>query len=63
VSARLAKILASGLPKRKNKTSPFVEAFLDKGRMRPLLERMPVAVCLEPMAGLLGAAAHASRRL
>jgi glucokinase len=60
VSARLSKILAHGLPKRRNKTSPFLEAFLDKGRMRPLLERTPVAVCLEPMAGLVGAAAHAA---
>jgi glucokinase len=61
VSARLAKILANGLPKRKNKgESPFVQGFLDKGRMRPLLESIPVAVCLEPRAGLLGAAAHAA---
>lgn len=61
VSARLASVLASGLPTRRRKGSPFVEAFLDKGRMRPLLERIPVAVCLEPMAGLLGAAAHAAK--
>lgn len=62
VSARLAPILAKGLPRRKKKraTSPFVEAFVDKGRMRPLLEAMPVAVCLEPRAGLLGAATHAA---
>lgn len=64
VSGRLAKILAKGLPKRKQSgTSPFVDAFLDKGRMRPLLERIPVAVCLEPRAGLLGAAAHAASGL
>lgn len=61
VSARLAPILAGGLPARGKKgPSPFVEAFLDKGRMRPLLERIPVAVALEPRAGLLGAAAHAA---
>ena len=61
VSARLAPILASGLPSRnKNGKSPFVDAFLAKGRMRPLLEAMPVAVCLEPRAGLLGAATHAA---
>lgn len=59
VSARLARLLASGLPRRRG-PSPFVSAFLDKGRMRPLLERIPVAVCTEPMAGLLGAAAHAA---
>lgn len=68
VSARLAPILARGLParrkngngRRNSATSPFLEAFLDKGRMRPLLERIPVAVALEPRAGLLGAAAHAA---
>lgn len=65
-SARLASILASGLPARKNgaprarETSPFLEAFLDKGRMRPLLERMPIAVLKEPLAGLMGAASHAA---
>lgn len=61
VSARLAPILAKGLPARKSKgPSPFVAAFLDKGRMRPLVESIPVAVCLEPRAGLLGAAMHAA---
>jgi glucokinase len=61
VSARLAPILANGIPKRKSKgPSPFVDAFVDKGRMRPLLEAIPVAVCTEPRAGLLGAATHAA---
>ncbi|MBX3204216.1 MAG: glucokinase [Labilithrix sp.] len=61
VSARLALILAQGLPGRKKKgPSPFVEAFLDKGRMRPLVEAIPVAVCLEPHAGLFGAVTHAA---
>ncbi len=61
VSARLASILANGLPRRKKSgASPFVEAFLSKGRMRALLETIPVAVCLEPRAGLLGAATHAA---
>jgi len=62
VSARLAPILAKGLPARKKSggSSPFIEAFLSKGRMRPLLEAMPVAVCLEARAGLLGAATHAT---
>lgn len=61
VSARLAPVLAHGLPARKKKAaeSPFVAAFLDKGRMRPLLESIPVAVCLEPRAGILGAVSHA----
>lgn len=66
VSARLAPVLASGLSARRKgrkgapSPSPFVEAFLAKGRMRALVERIPVAVCLEPRAGLLGAAAHAA---
>lgn len=59
VSARLHKVLRQGLPGRKG-PSPFVAAFLEKGRMRPLLEKMPVAVFLDPRAGLLGAAAHAA---
>jgi glucokinase len=58
VSARLARVLGKGLSR--SKKSPFIEAFLDKGRLRPVLETIPVAVCLEPSAGLLGAAAHAA---
>jgi glucokinase len=53
VSARLAPIMAK----------PFLSAFVDKGRMRSLLEKIPVAVALEPRAGLLGAAHHAARTL
>jgi glucokinase len=34
----------------------FIEAFRDKGRLRPLLERIPVRVILEPRTALLGAA-------
>jgi glucokinase len=34
----------------------FVAAFLDKGRMTPLVERMPVKVILEERTPLLGAA-------
>ncbi len=61
VSTRLAPILAKGLPGRNGKKlSPFVEAFRDKGRMRPLMETIPVAVALEPRAGLIGAASHAA---
>jgi glucokinase len=63
-SARLAKVLAKGLPQRKAKgPSPFVEAFRDKGRMRPLVEKIPVAVLTEPLAGLLGAASHAAKQI
>jgi len=39
----------------------FREAFCAKGRMRPLLEQMPVHVVLNDAAGLLGAAALAAR--
>jgi glucokinase len=38
----------------------FREAFLSKGRMRPLLESMPVQVVLDPNSTVLGAAALAA---
>jgi len=37
----------------------FIEAFNDKGPMRPLLEGIPVQVILNPQSGLLGAAVYA----
>jgi len=37
----------------------FLEAFFDKGRMRPLLEDIPVKIVLNDYAGLLGAARYA----
>ena len=37
----------------------FIDAFNDKGPMRPLLEAMPVQVILNPQAGLVGAAVFA----
>jgi glucokinase len=37
-------------------TGSFLSAFLSKGRMRPLLEAMPVRVILNPKTALLGAA-------
>jgi len=66
------KILATGgifvtggiapkiLPKLSNKL--FLDAFLDKGRMRPLLESMPVQVIVNENIGLLGAARCAVMR-
>ena len=39
----------------------FREAFFAKGRMRPLLERIPVKIVLDGKVGLLGAAALAAR--
>lgn len=44
------------------KDGRFREAFFDKGRMRPLLEQIPVQVVLNTEAGLLGAAALAARQ-
>jgi glucokinase len=44
------------------KNGVFMEAFADKGRMRHLLEKMPVRIILESRAALLGAAAYAEER-
>lgn len=44
------------------KDGTFRDAFLDKGRMRVLLEQMPVNVVLDTESGLLGAAALAARK-
>lgn len=41
---------------------PFMEAFLDKGRLSPLLEVTPVRVILDDTCALLGAAAFAEAR-
>jgi glucokinase len=43
--------------------SAFLSAFLDKGRMRELLESVPVHVVLDPDLELLGARRHALRTL
>jgi glucokinase len=51
--------LAGGIsPKILSKlTGPlFMQAFLDKGRMRPLMEGIPVQVITNDKAGLIGAA-------
>jgi glucokinase len=40
----------------------FTEAFLDKGRMSPLLEHVPVRIILDDTCALLGAAAYAEAR-
>jgi glucokinase len=39
----------------------FAKAFVDKGRFRPLLEQIPVAVVLDTHVGLRGSAWHAAR--
>jgi len=40
----------------------FIEAFLDKGRLSPLLQSIPVRVILDDTCALLGAAAYAEAR-
>lgn len=42
------------------KSGSFIEAFNHKGRMRPLLEKVPVHIILNPEVGLIGAAIRAS---
>jgi glucokinase len=44
----------------KLKETTFVEAFTAKGRLRPLLEAMPVRVILNDKTALLGAARYAT---
>lgn len=38
----------------------FMRAMTDKGRMRPLMEKIPVHVILNPQVGLIGAALYAN---
>jgi glucokinase len=40
----------------------FLQAFLDKGRLSPLLEALPVRIILDDTCALLGAAAYAEAR-
>ncbi|HEX3966783.1 MAG TPA: glucokinase [Edaphobacter sp.] len=44
------------------KNGTFMQAFLDKGRLSPLLESIPVRVILDDTCALLGAAAYAEAR-
>lgn len=53
VAPKILKFLSKG---------GFMEAFLDKGRMSPLLETIPVRVILDETCALLGAAAYAEAR-
>lgn len=50
-------IAAKILPKLQTPT--FLAAFTDKGRMKPLLESIPVKVIVNNRVGLIGAARHA----
>ncbi|HZY62218.1 MAG TPA: glucokinase [Edaphobacter sp.] len=57
--------LGGGIPPKIIKTlqnSFFIEAFLDKGRLSPLLQSIPVRVILDDNCALLGAAACAEIR-
>ena len=66
------KVLASGgmylgggiAPKilKTMQNGEFAQAFLDKGRLSPLLEAMPVRIILDDACALLGAAAFAEAR-
>jgi glucokinase len=47
------------LPRLQN--GAFLEAFCNKGRMRPLLEAMPVKVILNDRAALYGPALQAAK--
>jgi glucokinase len=53
IAAHLVDVLARG---------GFVEAFLDKGRFRALLEKVPVAVVMDSDIGLAGTRYHAAMR-
>ena len=53
IAPKILKTLQSG---------GFVEAFVDKGRLRPVLEAIPVRVILDDTCALLGAAAYAEAR-
>jgi glucokinase len=53
VSPKVLKTLGNG---------EFMKAFLDKGRLSPLLEAIPVRVILDETCALLGAAAYAELR-
>lgn len=45
----------------KLRSGAFVKAFQSKGRLSPVLEKIPVKVILEPRSSLIGAAACAAR--
>lgn len=53
ISPKILKTLRNGA---------FIQAFLDKGRLSPLLQAVPVRVILDDTCALLGAAAYAEAR-
>ena len=46
----------------KLKDGTFMKAFTNKGRLSPIVTRIPVKVIMNDQAALLGAAAHAAKR-
>jgi glucokinase len=63
IMARGGVYLGGGIAPRilpRLKQGGFLQAFFDKGRMRPLMEAMPVCVILNDKAALLGSARFAS---
>ena len=57
--------LGGGIAPKRLKTlenGVFMQAFLDKGRLSPLLQSIPVRVILDDTCALLGAAAYAEAR-
>ncbi len=60
--ARGGVYLGGGIPPKilsRLKSGPFLQAFFNKGRMRPLMEAMPVRVILNDRSALLGSARYA----
>jgi glucokinase len=53
IAPKIPKTLSSGV---------FTEAYLDKGRLSPLLHAIPVRIILDDTCALLGAAAYAESR-
>ncbi len=53
IAPKILKTLQNGI---------FMQAFLDKGRLSPLLQSIPVRVILDDTCALLGAAAYAEAR-
>ena len=53
IAPKIIKTMANG---------PFLQAYLDKGRMAPILEDIPVRIILDDTCALLGAAAFAEAR-
>ena len=62
--ARPSEISSYPVPKilEKLRGPSFLEGFLEKGRMRPLLEAMPVRVILNDRTALYGPALYAANK-